>query len=125
MSEKSLWLSDDAALSSLEDMSTTAGCMDVMCVRRSYANSQHRGVASCIHLRRFLCRILGGGFPRTSRVVSSAEKKVREGRSSSRVSRWNLTVNLPSTTFGNRRENGRNVTSFRGMASVASDMGWL
>jgi len=23
------------------------------------------------------------------------------------------------------RENGRNVTSFRGMASVASDMGWL
>jgi len=50
MSEKSSWLSDDAALSSLEDMSTTAGCRDVMCVRRAYVNSQHRGVASCIHL---------------------------------------------------------------------------
>jgi len=99
MSEKSSWLSDDAASSSLEDMSTTTGCRDVTCVRRAYANSQHRVVASCIHLRRSLCRIWGGGFPRTSRVVSSADKEVREGRSSSRVSRWNLTVNLPSTTF--------------------------
>jgi len=99
MSEKSSLLSDDAASSSSEDMSTTAGCKEVMCVRRAYANSQHRGVASCIHLRRSLCRILGGGFPRTSRVVSSAKKEVREGRSSSRESCWNLTVNLPSTTF--------------------------
>jgi len=99
MSEKSSWLSDDAASSSSEDMSTTTGCRDVTCVRRAYANSQHRVVASCIHLRRSLCRIWGGGFPRTSRVVSSADKEVREGRSSSRVSRWNLTVNLPSTTF--------------------------
>jgi len=57
MIEKSSWLSDDAALSSLEDMSTTAGYRDVMCVRRAYANSQHRGVASCIHLCRSLCRI--------------------------------------------------------------------
>jgi len=56
ISEKSSWLSDDAASSSLEDMSTTAGCRDVMCVRRAYANSQHRGVAFCIHLRRSLCR---------------------------------------------------------------------
>jgi len=97
MSEKSSLLSDDTASSSSEDMSTTVGCKEVMCVRTAYANSQH--VASCIHLRRSLCRIWGGGFPRTSRVVSSAEKEVREGRSSSRVSRWNLTVNLPSTTF--------------------------
>jgi len=43
VSEKSSWLSDDAASSSLEDMSTTAGCRDVMCVRRAYTNSQHRG----------------------------------------------------------------------------------
>ena len=78
-----------------EDMSTTAGCKEVMCVRRAYANSHHRGVASCTHLRRSLCRIWGGRF----RVVFSAEKEVREGRSSSRVSRWNLRVNLPSTTF--------------------------
>jgi len=68
-------------------------------VRRAYANSQHRGVASCIYLSRSFCRIWGGEFPRTSRVVSSAEKELREGRSSSRVRRWNLTVNLPSTTF--------------------------
>ena len=32
-------------------------------------------------------------------MVSSVEKEVREGRSSSRVSRLNLTVNLSSTTF--------------------------
>jgi len=56
-SEKSLLLSDDAASSSSEDMSTTAGCKDVMCVRKAYANSQHRGFASRIHLRRSLCRI--------------------------------------------------------------------
>ena len=41
MSEKSSSLSDDAASSSLEDMSTTAGCRDVMCAWRAYANSQH------------------------------------------------------------------------------------
>ena len=46
MSEKSSLLSDDAASSSSEDMSTTAGCKEVMCVRRAYANSQHRRVAS-------------------------------------------------------------------------------
>jgi len=44
------------------------------------------------------CRIVGEGFPRTNCVVSSAEKEVREGRSSSRVSRWNLTINLLSGT---------------------------
>jgi len=73
MSEKSSLLSDNVASSSSDDMSTTAG------------------------LKR-LC-VWGGGFPRTSCVVSSVEKEVREGRSTSRVSLWNLTVNLPSTTF--------------------------
>jgi len=63
MSEKSSLLSDDAASSS-ENMSTTAGCKEVMCVRRAYTNSQHRGFASCTHLRRSLCRIWGGEFPR-------------------------------------------------------------
>jgi len=48
-----------------------------------------RRVASCIHLRRSFCRIWGGEFLRTSRVVSSAEKEVKEGRSNSRVSRRN------------------------------------
>jgi len=61
MSDKSSLLSDDAASSSSEDMSSTAGCKEVMCVRRAYANSHHRGVASCIHLRRSLCRTLGRG----------------------------------------------------------------
>jgi len=53
MSEKSSLLCDDAASSSSEDMSTTAGCKDVMCAWRAYTNSQHRGVASCIHCRSF------------------------------------------------------------------------
>jgi len=48
MSEKSSWLSDDAASSSSEDMSATAGWRDVMCVRRVYAYSPQRGVDSCI-----------------------------------------------------------------------------
>jgi len=39
MSEKSSWLSDDAASSSSEDMPTTAGWRDVTCVRRAYAYS--------------------------------------------------------------------------------------
>jgi len=59
MSEMSSLLSDDAASSSSEDIPTTAGCKDVMCVRRAYANSQHRGVASCTHL----CRSLGREVP--------------------------------------------------------------
>ena len=87
MSEELSWLSDDAASSSLEDMSTTAGCRDVMCVRRAYAYSPQKGVASCIHLRNFFCKTWAGGFPSTNCVVSSAEKVVKEGRSSSRVSR--------------------------------------
>jgi len=87
MSEKSSWLSDDAASSSSEDMSTTACWRDVMCVWRAYAYSPQRGVDSCILLRNSFCRIWAGGFPSTNRVVSSAEKEVKEGRSSSRVSR--------------------------------------
>ena len=83
MNRKSSWLSDDAASLSSEDMSTTAGCRDVMCVRRTYAYSPQREVASCIHLCNFFCRTWAGGF----RVVSSAEKVMKEGRSSSRVSR--------------------------------------
>jgi len=47
----------------------------------------------------FLCKTWAGGFPSTNSVVSSAEKVVKEGRSSSRVSRCNLTANLSSTTF--------------------------
>jgi len=62
MGGKLLWLSDDTASSSSEDMSTTAGCRDVMRVRRAYAYSPQRGVAS-------------------------AEKVVKKGRSSSCVSR--------------------------------------
>ena len=57
MSEKSSLLYDDAESSSSEDMSTTTGCKEVMCVRRAYANSQHRGFGSCIHLCRSFCRI--------------------------------------------------------------------
>jgi len=78
MSEKSL---------SLEDTSTTAGWRDVMCVRRAYAYSSHRGVDSCIHLHYSFCRTWAGGFLSTNRVVSSAEKAVKDGRSSRRVSR--------------------------------------
>ena len=43
MSENSSWLSDDAASSSSEHISTTAGWRDVMCVRRAYAYSPPRG----------------------------------------------------------------------------------
>jgi len=86
MSEKSSWLSDEAASLSLEDMSTTAGCRDVKCVRRTYAYSPQRGVASCTHLCNSFCRTWAGGFQSTNRVVSSAEKVVKEGRLSSRVS---------------------------------------
>jgi len=87
MSEKSSWLSDDAASLSLQDLSTTAGCRDVMCVRRAYAYSPQREVASCIHLHNSFCSTWAGGFPSTNRAVSSAEKIVKEGRSSSRVCR--------------------------------------
>jgi len=86
MSEKSSWLSDDAVSSSSEDMSTTTGWRDVMCVQGAYAYSPQRGVDSCIHLRNSFCRTWEGGFPSTNCVVSSAEKEVKEGRFSSRAS---------------------------------------
>ena len=47
--EKSSLLSDDSAASSSEDMSTTAGCREVTCMRSAYANSLQIGVASVIH----------------------------------------------------------------------------
>ena len=61
MIEKSSLLSDDSASSSSEDMSTTAGCKDVMCVRRVYEHSQHGGVASCIHSVGPVAVMGGGG----------------------------------------------------------------
>jgi len=64
MSEKSSLLSDDAASSSSEDKSTTAGCTNVMCMRRAYANSPQRGGASCIHFRNSFCKNLGRGVPK-------------------------------------------------------------
>jgi len=51
-----------------------------MCVRRAYAYSPQRGVDFCIHLDSF-CRTWAGVFPSTNRVISSAEKEVKEGRS--------------------------------------------
>jgi len=68
MSEKSSWLSDDAASSSSEDMSTTAGWRDVMGVRRAYAYSPQRGVNSSIHLRNSFGKTWAGGFPGTREV---------------------------------------------------------
>jgi len=64
-----------------------------------FVYSPQRRVASCIHLRNSFRSTWAWGFPSTDRVVSSAEKVVKEGRSSSRVSRWNLSVHLSSTTF--------------------------
>jgi len=52
MSEKSSWLSDDAASSSLEDMSTTAGWRDVICVRRAYVYSPQKGGRSSSRVSR-------------------------------------------------------------------------
>jgi len=79
MCEKSSLLFQDGALSSSEDRSTTAGCWDVMCVRRAYAKSPKRGVAFGMHLRNF--QDLGRRFfLSTCRAVSCAEKVVREGR---------------------------------------------
>jgi len=73
MSGKSSLLSEDTA----SDMSTTAGCRDVMCVRREYTYSPQSWVASCIHLRNFFCKTWAGGFPINNRVVSSDEKVVK------------------------------------------------
>jgi len=45
------------------------------------------------------CSICGEGLPSTIRVISSGVKDAKGGRSSSRVSPWNLAVNCCSTPF--------------------------
>jgi len=61
-----------------------------MGVRRAYAYSQQRRVASYINLCNSFCKTWEGGRTSTDHVVSSAEKVVKEGRCSSLVSHWNL-----------------------------------
>jgi len=97
--EKSSLLSDDSAASSSEDMSTTAGCREVTCMRGTYANALQIGVASVIHPFRPFCSTCGGGLPKTIRVISSGVKDAKGGRSSSPVSPWNLAVNCCNTPF--------------------------
>ena len=84
--EKSSLLSDDSAVSSSEDMSTTPGSKEVKCMRRAYANSLQIGVVSMIQPSRPFCRTCGGGLSNTIRVFSSGVKDAKGGRSSSRVS---------------------------------------
>jgi len=57
------------------------------------------GVASVIHPFKTFFSTYGGGFPSTRRVISSGLKVAKGGRSSSRVSPWNLSVNFSNTTF--------------------------
>jgi len=59
--EKSSLLSDGSAASSSEDQSTVTGCRDVTCMRSAYVNSPQMGVASVIHLFRFLLTLVEGG----------------------------------------------------------------
>jgi len=61
--EKLSLLSDDSAASSSEDMSTTAGCKEVTCMRRAYANSLQIGVASMIHAFRPFAALAVEGCP--------------------------------------------------------------
>jgi len=95
--EKSSLLSDDSAASSSEDMSTTAGSKEATCMQRAYANSLQIGVASMIQPFRPFCSTCGGGLPSTIRVFSSGVKDAKGGKSSSRVSPWNLAVNCCNT----------------------------
>ena len=97
--EKSSLLSDDIASSSSEDMSTTAGSKEVTRMRRAYANSLQSGVASMIQLFKPFCSTCDGGLPNTIRVFSCGVKDANVGRSSSRVSPWNLAVNWCNTPF--------------------------
>jgi len=105
--EKSLLSSYNSTASSSEDMSTSAGCREVTCMRRAYANSLQIGVASMIHPFRPFCSTCGGGLPNTIRVFSSGVcvalfyyvKDAKGGRSSSRVSPWTLAVNFCNTPF--------------------------
>ena len=73
-------------------------------MRWAYANSLRIGVASVIHPFEPLFNTLGGGFSlgrgnSTIRVISSDLKDAKGGRSSSRVSPWNLAVHCSSTPF--------------------------
>jgi len=70
--EKSSLLSDDSAASSSEDMSTTAGCREVTCMRGTYANALQIGVASVIHPFRPFAALAVEGCPKpfvSSRLV--------------------------------------------------------
>jgi len=97
--EKSSLLSDDSTASSSEDISTTAGWREATCMRRAYANSLQIGVASVINLFKPFCSTWGGELPSTIRVISSDVKDAKGGRSSSRVSPWNLAGNCCNTHF--------------------------
>jgi len=97
--EKSSLLSDNSAASSSQDMSTAAGCREVTCMRRAYANSLQIVVASMIHPLRPFCSTCRGGLPNTIRVFLSVVKDAKGGRSSSRVRPWNLAVNGCNTPF--------------------------
>jgi len=97
--EKSLLLSEDSTALSSEDMSTTTGCTEVTCMWRAHSNSLQIGVASMIHPLRPICSTCGGGLPNTIRVFSSGVKDAKGGRSSSRLSPWNLAVNCCNTPF--------------------------
>ena len=83
--EKSSLLLQDSAASSSEDMSTTAGCREVTCMRRAYANALQIqvGVASVIHPFKPFCSTCGGGLPNTILVISCGVKDAKGGRSSS------------------------------------------
>ena len=97
--EKSSFLSDNATASSSEDKFATAGCREVTCMRRAYANSLQIGIVSVIHPFRPFFNTWGGGFPNTIRVISSGLKDAKGRRSSSRVSPWNLGLNCSRTPF--------------------------
>jgi len=68
----------------------------VTCIRRACANSPQMGVASVIHPLS-LVRTGGVGLPSTSCVISSGVKDAKGGRSSKRVSPWNLAANCART----------------------------
>ena len=67
--EKSSLLSDDSTALSSEDKSTVTGCRHATCMRSTIADSPQMGVASVIHLFKFLLSTGGGGLPSTSRVI--------------------------------------------------------
>jgi len=62
--KKSSLLSDDRAASSSEDLSTTAGCREVTCMRRAYTNSLQIGVASVIHHFKPFCSTSQKNMPK-------------------------------------------------------------